>query len=1015
MNEANEAVTTLRSREGRRLRWRIRAPVVVAAARLRGHPGRALLVAGGVAAAIATLVAVDGGSLIARDREVQQAIAALPASERSFRVDAFGLPLGKSYAQADRTITAVLARLTPRPLLRATFFRELRVGGGLVQLAGIDGLDRLVRVRSGRLPRSCTAARCEVLELGRSGRAGWREGGIDLVRVGSGDVVDRALFGSSLQPAKELNGERGTIILAPGAAVFDRQPAFAGINRSYSWIAPIDPRRLHVWQIPALLRRESLAQGELGRYSDVYQLSGPDQALVGAQSNGRVSAQRMLVLGGEVGTLLLGFALVAAIGLRRGLEAERRRLLQRGARTPQLWLALVAEVSAMTLAGAVAGTAVGAATVAVVAGRAGVPGGAVLGRSLGSGLGVALVLLAWLAATAAVLSVTRLREPEPGAARRVRALDVAAVGAALAVAVGLGRGGLSADALSSGGDPTLLLLLPGLVCFAAAVVAARVLAPMMRVAERAVRQGPLAPRLALLALARAPSRTLATTAFLLVSLGLALFAASYRATLERGARDEAAFAVPLDYALTEGTELDPPPLRGYPTRAYPVLRVTANVPGSGASVLTPTVLGLPVAALERLHWRSDYSRLSQAELARRLGADGPATFRGIPVHGPLTLPVRIRGVPVHLDLAFRDVDGRTSLVSLGDHGPGAWTLAARVPRGKLVGLEISLAAAEELGYTHREAEAGVASSPAGSLSLGPIRGVTDWRRWIVRGGGRLVGDRLSYAFTEGQTVLVRLPQPTDRRPLRVVVSPEIARAAGPGGSLALDFQDVQVPARIVGVAARFPDAEQFGEGFVLAEESNLATVLDAGVPGTGTPGEVWLQGPARIAPALRLLPVDVASRRDIERLLASDALARGLTLTLAGAAIVALGLAATGLWLSLVSDLRDERGELFDLEAQGIPPATLRQLFRARAAALLALGAVGGALLGLGLSRLIVAFVRVSAATQPAEPPLRFEPAWATAAAGFGALLVVGVLLVELTIRRAFRADMPERASWSLE
>jgi len=293
--------------------------------------------------------------------------------------------------------------------------------------------------------------------------------------------------------------------------------------------------------------------------------------------------------------------------------------------------------------------------------------------------------------------------------------------------------------------------------------------------------------------------------------------------------------------------------------------------------------------------------------------------------------------------------------------------------------------------------------------------VTDWRRWIVRGGGRLVGDRLSYAFTEGQTVLVRLPQPTDRRPLRVVVSPEIARAAGPGGSLALDFQDVQVPARIVGVAARFPDAEQFGEGFVLAEESNLATVLDAGVPGTGTPGEVWLQGPARIEPALRRLPVDLASRRDIERGLESDALARGLTLTLAGAAIVALGLAATGLWLSLVSDLRDERGELFDLEAQGIPPATLRQLFRARAAALLALGAVGGALLGLGLSRLIVAFVRVSAATQPAEPPLRFEPAWATAAAGFGALLVVGVLLVELTIRRAFRADMPERASWSLE
>ena len=1012
----NEAVTTVRPREQRRrLRWRIRAPFVVVIARLRGRPGRAALVAGGIAAAIATLVAVDGSSVIARDREVQKAVAALPAAQRSFRVDAYGLPLGVSYGQADATVSRALRTLSPRTPLRATFFRELRVGGGLVQLAGLDALDRLVRVRSGRLPRSCTPGRCEVLELGAGGRSEWREGGIDLVRVGSGDVVDRALFGESLQPAREVNGERATLLLTRGASAFERLPAFAGIGRSYSWIAPIEPRRLHVWDIERLLQRESLVQDELARNSDAYQLSGPDQALTDAQSTGRISAQRMLVLGGEDGTLLLGFALVAAMGLRRGLTAERRRLRQRGARSQQIWLALVAEVTAMTLAGALAGTAAGAAAVAFVAGRAGAPGGAILGRSLGSGLGIALVVAAWFAGTVAVLALTRVREREAGATRGMRLLDVAGLGAALAVVVGLARGGLSADTLSSGGDATFLLLLPGLVCFAAAVLVGRVLAPLMRVVERTARRGPLALRLALLALARAPARTLATAVFLLVSLGLALFAASYRATLERGARDEAGFAVPLDYTLTEGTQLVPPPLRGYPVPGYPVVRVSANVPGRGASVLTPTVLGLPIAALQRLHWRSDYSRLSQPELARRLGADGPASLRGVPVHGRVKLPVRILGAAVHLDLAVRRLDGRTSVVSLGDYGPGGWILAARLPRGTLVGLEVSLAAPEELGYTHRQAEVDPVSTPAGSLSLGPIRGVTDWRGWVVRGGGRMVGHRITYAFTEGQTVLLRRPQVTDRRPLRVVVSPEVARSAGPGGSLTLDFQQAQVPARIVGVAERFPDAEQFDEGFVIAEESNLATTLDAGMPGTGTPGEVWLQGPSRIESTLRRLPVDVASRRDLERALSSDPLARGLILTLAGAAIVALGLAAIGFWLSLVNDLRDERGELFDLETQGVAPATLRQQFRARAAALLAVGAGGGALLGFGLSRLVVALVRVSAAMQAAEPPLRFEPAWAAAGAGFGALLAVCILVAELTVRRAFRGDIPARASWSLE
>ena len=82
----------------RRSWWRARAPLQVAAARLRAHVGPGLLVLLGVAASIAMLVSVLGGSVIARDREVQQAVAALPESERSFEVDAFGLPPGQDYA-----------------------------------------------------------------------------------------------------------------------------------------------------------------------------------------------------------------------------------------------------------------------------------------------------------------------------------------------------------------------------------------------------------------------------------------------------------------------------------------------------------------------------------------------------------------------------------------------------------------------------------------------------------------------------------------------------------------------------------------------------------------------------------------------------------------------------------------------------------------------------------------------------------------------------------------------------
>ena len=505
----------------------------------------------------------------------------------------------------------VLAGLTPQSPLAATFFRQLEIGGGLVQLSGLDRLPELVRLRSGRLPRECRPARCEVLQLGAGGRRTWRQDGIDLVRVGVATAPDAAVFGSWLEPGSE-DGRRPTLLLAAGANAFDRIPALDGFYRVHSWIAPIAPRRTHVWQIGGILARESRAQATLARAGAEYALSGPDSALLAARSTDHVAGQRLNLIGGELAVLLLGFALVAAVGLRRGLAAERRRLVQRGATRWQVLLGLAAEVGAITLAGAAAGLLGGAAAVAVLARLAGVPAAAVLGHGPGSRSGVALVLVLWAGATVALLAVAVRSPDSPG--RRVRVLDVLAVAAAVTAAVGFARGGLDASTLATGNEATFLFLLPGLVCFAAAVAVARLLGPAMRAAERLARRGPIALRLALLALARAPAGTAATAAFLVVALGLALFASAYRATLARGAADQAAFAVPLDFALTEGprlvTPLEAAPLARYEriergVRAFPIVRQTGEVPGPGTSVLSPTVLGLPPGALARLHWRRD--------------------------------------------------------------------------------------------------------------------------------------------------------------------------------------------------------------------------------------------------------------------------------------------------------------------------------------------------------------------------------------------------------------------------
>ena len=156
-------------------------------------------------------------------------------------------------------------------------------------------------------------------------------------------------------------------------------------------------------------------------------------------------------------------------------------------------------------------------------------------------------------------------------------------------------------------------------------------------------------------------------------------------------------------------------------------------------------------------------------------------------------------------------------------------------------------------------------------------------------------------------------------------------------------------------------------------------------------------------PPFRVL--DATVRDDVEAEARRDPLAHGTLLALIGTAAVALILAALGLALAVRSDLRDDSGEHFDLEAQGASPAFLRRVVRARAATVSAVGLVGGVATGLGLLLLVTRVVTVTARGGDAEPPLAvvFDPAFVILGiAVFGALAVV---LVGGATRRAFAGE----------
>jgi hypothetical protein len=153
-----------------------------------------------------------------------------------------------------------------------------------------------------------------------------------------------------------------------------------------------------------------------------------------------------------------------------------------------------------------------------------------------------------------------------------------------------------------------------------------------------------------------------------------------------------------------------------------------------------------------------------------------------------------------------------------------------------------------------------------------------------------------------------------------------------------------------------------------------------------------------------------ATRSSLEAELEHDPLARGTVLALTATAIVAFGLALVGIVLLVRGDIGDERGELFDLEAQGADPDLLKFHLRGRAALVVALGMVAGLVTGAALTGLVVAVVTVTAGGTGGVPPLELVldwRGWAAAAALFAAL-VGGV--VALTTRQAFAAPVPRRA-----
>ena len=567
------------------------------------------------------------------------------------------------------------------------------------------------------------------------------------------------------------------MLLANGALALARLPLPDAdlVARTSGWIVPVTPGSLHDWEIPALSQRVAVASSELQARDRIFSVSAPLDELAAVHARAAVVGSRMLVVGGLGVVLLIAFVGLAATRLRRDTDEAWRRLTWHGAGRAQLVAASVTEAAVVAAVAVVVGWLAGAAGGALLARRLGADAGAVTRHALLSGRSpgwaVALVVLSALF----VVVVLRARVGQ----RAV--FDVAAVGAVGAVVLALARGDAGASSVG-GGTNVLLLLLPALVLFAAAVISVRILRPMLVLLGRNARGASPPLRLAALSLSRGAGSAVLAAAFVVVSIAIVVFALAYRATLDQSQRDQAAFAVPADFVLGEDLEQlvtiqDARAPYARLGHSFDVMRAAGEVPG-GPSF---TLLAAPSREVAHFDgWRGDFSQNAPGEIAHEIAPARPARTRGLvlPLAArALALPVRVRGDGVALALDIRNRRGDFSVVSLGETDRGTRELARAFRRWRAAAASSRSTSRSRRSPPFsrgiaRAARISVQNASVGTLELGRVvaagKRLPAFRGWIGVGGARGGGSRFRYVANRASRSLIRPQQPTDGMAVPVV-------------------------------------------------------------------------------------------------------------------------------------------------------------------------------------------------------------------------------------------------------
>ena len=988
-------------------------------ARLSGRGSAAALIATAVGGCILVLGSLQGVGAVTADQATRRALADLPVAERVIRItlsseDAAGADAADALA---RTALDGVQSITD-PLISMTMYRPPRAA---IRVLAIDGAATGATLVDGRFPTPCPPLGvCEVLRIG-SGTLlnGTGEIGTSAeIGARAFTIVGTAEPGSSLP--LDLSGTPGLILLADGVTTLRADATLADVPRSSYWLAPLDPSRTHSWMLDDLSRRVDVIRRDLPGAGRTFKIDAPEQAFARVAARADIAVGRLVFLSSLVIGVLLAFAVFAAAAQRPDVAQEYRRLRANGAGRAELAAFIGLEAGIPSILGSAVGLIAVVASVALIAAAQAEPPLDIIRLVLRDPVALSLIVsITALSATAVAIGI----HPASGRFLQPRLVGTATIPVVVVLIWDrVSRGSIDATNLASEATSPGTVLLPGLLGLAVILGSLIALPPVLRRLARLASRSPLPLRLATLSIARDPLRPAATLTLLAFSLGCAVLGVTYAATLTRGAADEAAFVTGLDIRVLTYSpsgrfaDIALPRMIGGDLGADVEVQPIVRIDGSTATGRPFKLTGLdPAVISEFRRWREDLASASPATIGQAIALPGPWVLPGHPLPAGIrdaSVEVDYTGDPVALTAILEREDGTYRYVDLGDLATGHQVRSKALFTSDQLG---QIGPAEPAGWQLVGVLVGN-GGPSGANGADP--------------GGRQQGDLqilgipevvdpsvVTHVDVSGLKTrqMIRAAVRTDDLVIPALVSPDLAADVGSNGELGVTLvSGLRLRLRPTATASRFPTVVEQGAGIIVVDRGPLQLAMTARDPGTGTPNQVLLATPndARTASTVGRLSADpypslvIQSRPAIEAAKAQDPFAIGIVWALAVGALAGLILSVAGVLLGVSAELRDQRGELRELEELGVRPANLRMLVVLKASILALAGITCGAALGIGLGWLAAVTIAVSAEAGPSVIPLALVTPWSLILPICAGLLLVVAVGAAVLARRRLQPDI---------